>query len=146
VVSLAHSHRILVGRDEDATAHVESERTRRHASRIDVLDSCRLASLLVDRVDCDGILASSNSGLCHRAASTVGLVHKSAVGVYVDGPRNLAGSHVSGISQAVFDKQRLAAKCPVRQLPVDLELVLPLQRNEDPWSRGVKIEMPGLKT
>ena len=42
-------------------------------------------------------------------------------------------------------EQRFAAERPVLHPPVDLQLVLALQRNEDPVSGWVKVEMPGLK-
>jgi hypothetical protein len=59
-------------------------------------------------------------------------------------PGGLSGS-LARLAEAFLGKQRLAGERPVLQFLVDLELVLPLQRDEDPVLR-VKIDVPWLKT
>ena len=108
---------------------VEGECARADPLRVDVLNQCGLAGILIDGEDGDGVFATSKDGLAleiRGAAGPVGLIHEPAVGMHVNGPGSLAGANMGGVSQAVFGEQRRAAEGPVVQFFIDLELVLAL--------------------
>ena len=58
VVPSAFGDRAHVGRDENAAFIIQRERARVHAAAVDVLDSGRLAGLLIDGIDADRVLAA----------------------------------------------------------------------------------------
>ena len=59
--------------------------------------------------------------------------------------RLLPGVDVGGVGQAVLGKESDGVERSVRQFPVDLELALAFERNENPGLRGVEIQMTGLE-
>src|SRR5512141_1025182 len=63
----------------------------------------------------------------------------------MDGSGGLPGVDVGGVRQAVLGEERDGVEGSTRQFPVDLELALAFQRNEDPRLREVEIQMAGLE-
>src|SRR6266403_1242963 len=148
VGSIAHQEWHLVTRDQNPPARVEGKRARAHPSRIDFLNQRRLAGRLIDRKDSYGVFSAGKNLTAleiGRAGGPIGQIHKLAGGVHVDCPRDLHGPNVRWVRQSFIDEQRLGAGRAIAQFPVDLDLVLTLERKEDPGLSWMKIKMPRLK-
>src|SRR5262249_48917515 len=72
----------------------------------------------------------------------VGEIDETAVRMHVDRSRALTRLDGGRIGQRVLDEHRIAPERAVRSKLVDIELVLPLDRHEDPRLRGMEIKMP----
>ena len=59
--------------------------------------------------------------------------------MHVNRAGGLAPVHVSRIDDTVPGKDRLAGQCTVVEHPVELKLVLPLQRDEDPLPQEIQV-------
>src|SRR5689334_4546704 len=114
-----------------------------HPASIGVLNQGRFARLLLDGINGNGILAAAKNPLTlvfDGAATPVCKVQEAAVRVSVDCACCLAGK-ASRIRQSRLGKQRRGAQRRPIELPIDLQLVLPLQREEDERKRRMELEM-----
>src|ERR1700704_2402812 len=111
-----------------------------YPASIDVLNQRRLTGLLVDRINRDGILAAGKYRLAFElrgGGAPVGHVHRPPIRVNVHRTRILA-SYLTGICQRLFGEQRRGAECRPVKLPIDLQLVLLLQGEEDKRPRWME--------
>ena len=77
-------------------------------------------------------------GCCGRAVAEV---HESAVGMYVDRTGGLSRPHRARIGKRVFREEH-AWVYAVRGQPIHLQLVLTLERQEEPRATGMKVQVP----
>src|SRR5262249_11495956 len=108
----------------------------------------RLARFQIDDIDRNVVFSASKNAFAFEldcAAGPIRLVDEPAFWMDVYRPRGLPAPVVMRIDQAAFSEQRFAAQRPVSQPLINLQPVVALQRNEDPASRWVEIEMPRLK-
>src|ERR1035441_3094005 len=66
--------------------------------------------------------------------------------MYVNRRHSLSGSAFGRFHQGVPDEQRTDGQRAIRQSTVDVDLVLPLQRDKNPLAGRVKIQMADLIT
>ena len=114
---------------------------------IGVLNQRRFAGLLVNRVNRNGVLAAAKHPLALEiggAATPVAQVQEAAVRVSVDRARSLAAK-TTRIRQRLLGEQRRGAERRPIELPIDLQLVLPLQRDEDERPCRMELEMARLE-
>src|ERR1700693_1572708 len=64
--------------------------------------------------------------------------------MYVNGCHGLAAVTVAGFSQGVLHEKRAGAQRAILRSTVNVQLVLPFQRNEYPGARRMKIQMADL--
>src|SRR5262249_14192288 len=151
-VSFAHRHRPDARGDEQPPARIDAEGAQMNAAAVDGLDQFRLAGARVDREHRDAVvaavehppaveleLAPVSAGDPARAPVAVGEVAAAAVGVAVDRAGALPRLDARGLGERALHEPR--CKRPVAPEPVDVKLVLPLDRDVDPGLARVEIEM-----
>src|SRR5262249_48981197 len=148
LIALAYRDRDQASRYQDAPAGVKRERARVRTLGIGSLDQGRLAALLVDGVDRDRALIGGEHGPAFEAlligcgghAGAIGEIDKAAVGMHVDRARR--GGVLVRSQDRALDEQRLWRETAIRRQPIDIDLVLALDRYKHPGLRWMEIEMP----
>src|SRR5260221_75166 len=142
--AVAHRERDLARGDQHTSGRIEPEGAQRDAATVDVPNQGRLAGRLVDRERRDAVLAARKylpAFELHRGGGAVGKIERAAVGVYVDRPDALACRRL-GVGERLLDEDGLTGEAGRRIAPVDVKLVLALDRHVDPGLRGVEVQMP----
>ena len=128
-------------RDQQAPARVDVEGARVYLLGLDVLDRCRLAGGLIDRIHHDAVFAAFEDLLTlklDRGFSAICPVKETAVRMYVNGACRLTRPDVVRLGQG------LRPVCNVRVDPVvfhpkHVRLVLRLDRHVHPGFGRMKI-------
>src|SRR6266478_7488313 len=142
--AVAHRERDLARGDQHTSGRIEPEGAQRDAATVDVPNQGRLAGRLVDRERRDAVLAARKYLLAfelHRGGGAVGKIERAAVGVHVDRPGALACRRL-GVGERLLDEDGLTGEAGRRIAPVDVKLILALDRHVDPGLGGVEVEMP----
>src|SRR5262245_17928782 len=145
LVAFAHGQRADARRDQQPPARIDAEGAQVDALAVDGLDQLRLTAPPVDGEHRDIVLAAVEHLLALEldlALVAVDEIDEAAVGMDVDRAGALRRLDVDGIGERLLDERRVAAERAVRRQPVDIELVLPLDRDEHPRLARVEIEMP----
>src|SRR5262249_69400 len=114
------------------------------AATVDGLDQVGLAGLAIDGEHRDVVLAAVEHLLALEldlALVAIGDVDEAAVGMHVDRAGALRGLDVDRVGQRLLDEQRLMARRAGAIELVDVKLVLPLDRDVDPWLARMEVEM-----
>src|SRR4051812_29765929 len=117
------------------------------AMRVNGVDQFRLARGLVDAEGCDGVFAPGSHLLAlhfHQSTGPIAEIGEATVWMNVDRPDHLLGPKVAGLGQCRDGECRPRFQIVTPQ-PIDLKLVLPLNRNEQPRFCRVEIDVPGTK-
>src|SRR5262245_64375335 len=149
LVAFVHGQRADARRDQQPAARADAEGAQVDALAVDGLDQLRLAGRRVDGEHRDVVLAAVEHLLALEldlALVAVGEIDETAVGMDVDRAGALRRLDADGIGQRLLDEQRIAAERAVRRQPVDVELVLPFDRDEHPRLARMEVEMPRPET
>ncbi len=142
-VSLQHRRRRDTRRDQQAAARIDAEGAQFDAVAVGVLDQRRLAGVLIDGEDRDVVFAADHRRFAFETRTVrcaVGQIDEFAVGMHMDRAGGLPHRRLR-VRQRVFDEHRLAPKPRAGAELVNIELVLPLDRDEHPRLGRMKVEV-----